>query len=176
MVQSVEFLVEGRCRLRIHQIQMDVGQLYAMLTHQDDCRSPRFLLIDKGNKGVFSFFLIDFAQSFRKLFRLSCFKKSEQSLAVYSKKAVELRCRSLYVTAFRLYKLVNDITLIFFFRKDVIHLQEPPLAGDVLVDEGLFVLGKDIELALFVSDEGVDFGTLCIEIINNLLLFCLRRF
>ena len=121
MVQSVEFLVKSRCRLRIHQIQMDVGQLYAMLKHiKTTAVRSRFLLIDEGNKGIFSFFLIDFAQSLQ-LFRLSCFKKSEQSLAVHSKKAVEFRCRSFHVTAFRLYKLVNDITLIFFFRKDVIH-------------------------------------------------------
>ena len=121
MVQGVKLLVEGRCRLRIHQIQMNVCQLYAMLKHiKTTAVRPRFLLIYKGNKGVFSFFFIDFAQSLQ-LFRLSCFKESEQSLAVHRKKTVELRCRSLYVPAFRLYKLVNDITLIFFFRKDVIH-------------------------------------------------------
>ena len=116
MVQSVEFLVEGRCRLRIHQIQMNIGQLYAMLKHiKTTAVRSRFLLIDEGNKGIFGFFFIDFAQSLQ-LFRLSCFKKSEQSLAVHSKKAVELRCRSFHVTAFRLYKLLDDIPLIFFFR------------------------------------------------------------
>ena len=126
MVQSVEFLVEGRCRFRIHQIKMDIGKLNAMLKHiKTTAVRPRFLLIDEGNKGIFGFFFIDFAQSLQ-LFRLSCFKESKQSLAVYSKKAVELRCRSFYVPAFRLYKLVDNIPLIFFFRKDVIHLQEPP--------------------------------------------------
>ena len=126
MVQSVEFLVEGRCRLRIHQIQMNVGQLHTMLKHiKTTAVRSRFLLIDEGNNGIFGFFLIDFAQSLQ-LFRLSCVKESKQSLAVHSKKAVELRCRSFYITAFRLYKLVDDVPLIFFFRKDVIHLQEPP--------------------------------------------------
>lgn len=61
-VQSVEFLVEGRCRLRMHQIQMNVGQLHAMLKHiKTTAVRPRFLLIDEGNKGIFSFFLVDFA-------------------------------------------------------------------------------------------------------------------
>ena len=96
---------------------MNVGQLYAMLKHiKTTAVRPRFLLIDEGNNGVFSFFLIDFAQSLQ-LFQLSCFKKSKQCLAVHSKKAVELRCRSFHVTAFRLYKLVDDITLIFLFPK-----------------------------------------------------------
>ena len=45
------------------------------------------------------------------------------------------------------------------------------LAGDVLVDEGLFVIGKDVELALFVSDEGVDFGAFGVEVVGDLLLF-----
>lgn len=45
------------------------------------------------------------------------------------------------------------------------------LAGDVLVDEGLFVIGKDIELTLFVSDEGVDFGAFGVEVTNYLNLF-----
>lgn len=49
------------------------------------------------------------------------------------------------------------------------------LAGNVLVDEGLFVVGKDIELALFVSDEGVDFGAFGVEVVSDLLLFFKAR-
>lgn len=45
------------------------------------------------------------------------------------------------------------------------------LAGDVLVDEGLFVIGKDIELTLFISDESVDFGAFGVEVVSDLLLF-----
>ena len=44
------------------------------------------------------------------------------------------------------------------------------LAGDVLVDEGLFVLRKDAPLALFISNDGVDFGAFGVEEISDLLL------
>ena len=115
MIQSVKLLVEGRCRLRIHQIQMNVGQLHAMLKHiKTTAVRPRFLLVDKGNNGIFSFFLVDFTQSLH-FFRLGIIKESKQCLTVHRKKAVKFRCRSFCVPAFRLYKLVDDITLIFFF-------------------------------------------------------------
>ena len=121
MVQSVEFLVEGRCRLRIHQIQMNICQLHAMLQHiQTAAASPRFLLIDESHKGIFHCPFIDFAKRLH-LLRLRILKEIEQRLAVHGKKTVKLRRRSFYIAAFRLYKLVNDITLILFFRKDVIH-------------------------------------------------------
>jgi hypothetical protein len=42
------------------------------------------------------------------------------------------------------------------------------LAGNILVDEGLFIVGQDIELALFVSDEGVDFGAFSVKVTNYL--------
>ena len=115
MVQGVKLLVEGRCRLRIHQIQMNVSQLHAMLKHiKTTAVRPRFLLIDKSNNGIFSFFLVDFTQSLH-FFRLGIIKESKQCLTVHRKKAVELRSWSFHVPAFRLYKLVDDITLIFFF-------------------------------------------------------------
>ena len=121
MVQSVEFLVEGRCRLRIHQIQMNICQLHAMLQHiKAAAASPRFLLIDESHKGIFHCPFIDFAKRLH-LLRLRILKEIEQRLAVHGKKTVKLRRRSFYKAAFRLYKLVNDITLILFFRKDVIH-------------------------------------------------------
>lgn len=126
MIQSVELLIEGRCRLRIHQIQMNICQLHAMLQYiQAAADRPRFLLIDEGHKGIFHCPFIDFAKRLH-LLRLRSLKKIEQRLAVHGKKAVELRRRSFHVATFRLYKLVNDITLILFFRKDVIHVQEPP--------------------------------------------------
>lgn len=43
------------------------------------------------------------------------------------------------------------------------------LAGNILVDEGLFVVGKDIELTLFVSDEGIDFGAFGVNIIYDIV-------
>ena len=121
MVQSVEFLVEGRCRLRIHQIQMNICQLHAMLQHiKTAAASPRFLLIDESHKGIFHCPFIDFAKLLH-LLRLRSLKESKQRLAVYSKKTVELRRRSFHVAAFWLYQLVDDITLVFLLRKDVIH-------------------------------------------------------
>ena len=114
-IESIQFLVKGCCRPRVHQIQVPVADLDTALQdfHKTGLRTCR-RLIDNINDGLFRVALIDLPQLSHH-FRLRLIKELKQHGAVHRKVSVKIRCLADAIAIHRL-QVVHDLMLILFFR------------------------------------------------------------
>ena len=117
-------MVESGRGSGVHEFQLHVGDLNAMLQHvQQAAAGLGHLGIYKADKGILKVGFIDFTER-RHLVGLSVVQELEQQLAVHGEQAVIAGCFADNVTVV-LREPVHDEMLVFFFGENIIHVNHP---------------------------------------------------